>query len=361
MYNDYGDIVYTRTIHNPPKKIVEKGMAVFGDFNFPPQRLSIQRLRQPFSLMPLPNFITKLRIRANLCFSFTMENYIGTVEIIDARYFAFAEVSVLDTINNKKHSYRTIIPRRRTIPLTAQQGTCKSFKKNRFILIKWDYAKNTFSINCRLKHDKTRPDLHFAFSANLSEETSGTPVSVIPCPTTRRCAAIHHMALPLEGTISEESSVLTASPFVSEGLGFFTIRRSFYNLRTKCHSITAQGIVDGKHIQFNLYTSNQDPFDPDKYNENVLFVDGVPTPLPPVTITHPRGVSKQWYIQDTESMIDISFFPSAGTVRKNSILILRTQYHTLFGSLEGNISDKDGKLYPLKDCLAVAKKQYLRL
>ncbi len=353
--------MYTRTIKNPPPRIITKGKAVFGDFNFPPARLSIQRLKQPFSLMPLPNFLTKLRIRANLCFSFCIENYIGTIEVIDARYFAFAEVNVWDTLNNKKLSYRTIIPRRRTIPLTAQKGMCKSFKKNRFILIKWDYNKNVFSIVCRLKHDKTRPDLHFAFSGNLSKDVAGTNVSIIPSPTQRRCAAIHHIALPIEGNISAESSVLTASPFVSEGLGFFTVRRAFYNLRTYCHSITGLGIVDGKNIQFNVYVSSQDPVDSDKYNENMLFVNGVASPLPPVTITHPKGIHNEWYIQDTESMIDISFSPSVDTVRKNSILILRTQYHTLFGSLEGSISDKDGTVYPLKDFLTVAKKQYLRL
>ncbi len=353
--------MYTRIIKEPPQKTVEKGKAVFGDFNFPPRRLSIQRLKQPFSLMPLPNFLTKLRIRANLCFSFTINNYIGTIEVMDARYFGFAEVSVWDLETKRKLAYRTLILRRRTIPISAQKGMCKSFKKNRYIVIKWDYEKNSFSVACRLKHDKTRPDLHFAFSGTLSKESSGTHVSIIPAPTQRRCAAIHHIAIPLEGNISAESSVLTASPFVSSGLGFFTVRRAFYSLRTFCHSITAQGIINGKNVQFNLYVSNQDPVDPDLYNENILFVDGVATPLPPVTITHPKGILNRWYIQDTESMIDLSFSPKATIVRQNSIVILRTQYNTLFGSLEGNISDKDGEIYPLKDFQAVAKKQYLRI
>ncbi len=353
--------VYTRLITDPPKKVVENGKAEFGNYNFPPQKLSIQRLKQPFSLMPLPNFLTKMRIRSNLCFSFCIDKYIGTIEVMDARYFAFAEVNVLDTEKKQKLSYRTIIIRRRVIPITAQKGTCKSFKKNRYIRIKWDYEKKDFSIVCRLQHDKVRPDLHFAFSANLSTENSGTLVSVIPSPTMRRCAAVQHIALSIEGTVSSESAVFTASPFVSKGLGFFTVRRAFYRLRTFCHSITAQGIVNGMHVQFNLYVSNQDAVDPDSYNENVLFINGIPTPLPPVTITHPRGVLKEWIIQDTESMIDLSFHPTSDTVRKNSIMILRTEYHTLFGSCEGSICDKDGTKFPLRNFSTVAKKQYLRI
>ncbi len=311
--------------------------------------------------MPLPNFLTKTRIRSNLCFSFVIDTYVGTVEVMDARYFAFAEVNVIDLQTNKKLSYRTVILRRRTIPVTAHKGVCRSHKKNRFILIKWDYDKGLFTIACRLKHDKSRPDLHFAFSADISHKEHGTHVSVVPSPTLRRCAAVHHLALSIEGTISAESSVLTASPFGSNGLGFFTVRRAFYRLRTHCHSITAQGMVNEKHIQFNLYISNQDPVDADTYNENILFIDGVATPLPPVTITHPRGVLGKWYIQDTESMIDLSFFPTADTVRKNSIVILRAQYHTLFGSCEGNIFNKDGEKFQLKDFSTVAKKQHLRI
>ncbi len=350
--------MYTRTITSPPSKIIENGKAIFGDFNFPPQKLSIQRIRQPFSLMPLPVFVTKMRIRSNLCFSFSIDGYIGTIEIMDANFFAFGEVNVWTKNEKQCLSYRTIILRRKTIPQTALKGDCRSHRKNRYIRVAWDYDKNTITIVCRLKHDKTRPDLHFAFSANIRDNTL---ISVIPAPTMRRCAAIHHAALSIEGTVSKESSVLTASPFVSKGLGFFTIRRSFYKLRTFCHSITAQGEINGKVVQFNLYISNQDPADSSQFNENVLFIDGEVTPLPPVTITHPRGIRNKWIIQDTESMIDLAFVPSFTTVRKNSILILRTQYHTLFGSCEGSIKDKDGEDYSLKEFSAVAKKQYLRL
>ncbi len=358
VYNGIGVNVYTRTIKSPPKKIIENGRALFGDYNYPPQKLSIQRLKQPFSLMPLPNFITKTRIRSNICFTFTIDDYIGTIEIMDANLFAFGEVNVWKKNSRQCLSYRTIILRRRTIPQTALKGDCKSHRKNRYIRILWDYEKNNILIVCRLKHDKTRPDVHFAFSANLNNNTH---IAVIPAPTLRRCAAIHHIALSIEGNISQESSVLTASPFVSNGLGFFTLRRSFYKLRSFVYTVTAQGMLNEKKVQFNIYISNQDPVDSNLYNENILFIDGTPTPLPPVTITHPRGIQNQWIIQDTESMIDLSFLPTLTTVRRNSILILRTQYHTLFGICEGSIKNKDGEDFLLKDFSAVAKKQYLRL
>ena len=148
---------------------------------------------------------------------------------------------------------------------------------------------------------------------------------------------------------------------IADGSRHCRRRASYYRLRLHCFSVTGLGNVDGVHIRFNLYTSNQDAVDSDLYNENVLFAAGETTPLPPVTITHPYGLNGQWIIQDTESMIDLSFFPVSDTVRKKSILILRTEYHTIYGKCEGTVRDKHGTKFTLKDFCAVAKKQYLRL
>ncbi len=353
--------MYKRTINNPPDKIVKKGKAVFGDFNYPPSVLSVQHLRQPFSLMPLPNFVTKTRIRTNISFSFVYDDYEGSLEIVDGIYFYFAEIILLEKETNRKLSYRALQLKRRTIPITAKKGIIRCSKKDRYILIKWDYDQNFFSIACRFKQDKVRPTFNFAFTSELLKPKSGTLVSVVPAPTKRRCAVTQTMSLSLEGNIVPTSPVLLATPFVKEGLGVFSIRRAFYSLRTMSVSITMQGFVNGKKIQLSLYSSSQDAYDDDSFNENVLFVDNEPTTMPPVTITHPRGLKNKWIIQDTESMIDLTFVPTNLTNRINSIFVLRTDYTFLLGTCEGSVCDKDGNNIPIKAVSAVVKKIYLRM
>ena len=372
-------MMYTRSISEPPDSIVKSGQPVFGDFTPAPKTLDIRKLEQPFSIMPLPAFITNWRIRANLCFTFLTPEFFGTMEIIDAHFFDFAEINIWERSSGKKLSFRSfILLRRRIIPLTIISGICTSLKKKRVFIIRWDYTKGTFSFLCRLKGDTHRADVSFSFSGDLQNEYSLCNTSVIPAPVMRRCAAVHHLSLPLKGSFSlQYRSALQNIPLTRkaqpgaaqsepdaakpENWGFFTVRRSYYRLRSHCQSLTVLGTADGVPIRFNLYTSNQDPFDPDLYNENVLFAAGETTPLPPVTITHPYGLNGQWIIQDTESMIDLSFFPVSDTVRKKSILILRTEYHTIYGKCEGTVRDKHGTKFTLKDFCAVAKKQYLRL
>ncbi|WP_428770329.1 DUF2804 family protein [Treponema sp. HNW] len=356
--------MYTREIRNAPRAVVRAGKPVFGDFNTLPSDFDIRKLKQPFSLMPLPRFITDSRIRTNLYFSFASDEYAGRIGITDAHLFGFAEFTLWEKASGRKISFRSfIIFRKRLVPFKIKSGVCKSLRKKRIFIIRWNYDTGKFSVLCRLKGDRTRPHTFFEFSGNLNDEGCGFHTSVIPAPLMRRCSAVHHCAPLLRGSLSghffEKEDKPAAEPV--EALGFFTVRRSYYKLRTFCYAITVLGESEGKAVRFNLYTSNQDPVDSDLYNENILFVDGKASPLPPVTVTHPYGLAGLWVIQDTENMVDLSFSPLSDTIRRESALILRTEYHTIYGTCEGFVRDTEGETFLLKNVCAVVKKQYLRL
>lgn len=356
--------MYTREIRRTPDAVVRAGKPVFGDFNSFPLDFDIRKLKQPFSIMPLPRFITDSRIRTNLYFSFVSNEYAGLIGVMDTHFFRFAEVTVWEKASGRKHSFRSfILFRKRLIPFKITNGVCKSLRKKRVFSIRWNYETGKFSVLCRLKGDKGRPNTFFEFSGNLQDEKCGIHTSVIPAPLMRRCSAVHHAAPLLRGSFLGRFFGKEEKPSVesADAWGFFTVRRSYYKLRTFSYSFTVMGESDGKVIRFNLYTSNQDPVDSDLYNENVLFVDGQTSPLPPVTITHPYGLNGIWIIQDTENMVDLSFSPLSDTVRKESALILRTEYHTMYGTCEGSVRNTEGDTFLLKNVSAIVKKQYLRL
>ena len=96
------------------------------------------------------------------------------------------------------------------------------------------------------------------------------------------------------------------------------------------------------------------------YNENLLVVDGEITPLPGVKITHPYGLTNQWIIQDTESMVDLSFTPVSDNLRNFSIFIIHAKLHTMYGLFNGNLLDKKGKTISIKDFSGIAKAQRIR-
>ena len=92
-----------------------------------------------------------------------------------------------------------------------------------------------------------------------------------------------------------------------------------------------------------------------------LVVDGKETALPPVYITHPFGFDKNWIIQDTESMVDLTFTPLSVNSRTLNLIALRTSYHTMYGTFEGVLLDSNGEKIILKNFPGLLYKGMLRL
>ncbi len=147
----------------------------------------------------------------------------------------------------------------------------------------------------------------------------------------------------------------------SQGLGMMILNRTYFKFHSK--NSTAYGIGDlkGKNIVFYLNTSNMDAAASDSYNSNVLVVDGKQTALPPVYMTHPFGIDKNWIIQDTESMVDLTFTPLSVNSRTLNLIALRTNYYTMYGTFEGVLLTSDGEKITLKNFPGLLHKGMLRL
>ena len=101
--------------------------------------------------------------------------------------------------------------------------------------------------------------------------------------------------------------------------------------------------------------------DTDKYNCNVLFYDGKSTPLPPVVISHYSGMDKKWIIQDTENMVDLVFTPVSICVNNVNALIVRSVYHTIYGSFEGTLITASGEKVSFKSLAGISENYLIRL
>ena len=146
----------------------------------------------------------------------------------------------------------------------------------------------------------------------------------------------------------------------SEGLGMQILNRAYYKFHSKSSSAYGIGNIKGKDIIFYIKTSNMDAADSDSYNSNVLIVDGKQTALPPVYMTHPFGIDKNWIIQDTESMVDLTFTPRSLCSRLINIIFFRRSYTSLYGTFDGVIMDSKEQKYNLKNFPGVISRSFLR-
>lgn len=356
--------MYSREITEPPKKLVKNGKPVFGTFLYAPSKLDIKGVERPFGVLPLPSFITDLRIRSSLFFVFNCEEYMGTIEFFDARLFGHAEVILWEKGSIRKIAYRAMIgPRKRLVPKTTAAGVCVSLNHNRYIRITWDLNCNRLSVVMDLKGDSARPNVSAAFNANISPENRGYVSAVLPAPIMRRCRALWMLTSPFVGHLNliKPKEIQQKTTQDVEGSILIEIYKAYYNFKTKTISAISTGTYQNKTFSFSITSSSLKAVDPDKYNENFLFYDNETTLLPPVKITYPYGIKGTWVIQDTENMVDLTFSPVSDHSRTISIFILRTQSHSIYGTFSGVIQTKTGENIILKDFPGIVRKQLMRL
>ncbi len=353
-----------RPVSDSPEHLIKNGKPLFGTYRGHTERLDIRGVKYPYGTFPLPTFITNLRIKSRLSYFFSVGEYIGCLDIFDAKVIGFAEVCFWNTQTKQRFVYRSLMGlRKRLVPHKLTTAATVCYKKSRYIRINWDRENDRLSIIFSLKGDAHRPSSRAALLSHFSAMPNSELLCVTPSPTMRRCSASYVTALPLHGAVTVQGAKEAPHTMPdADGFAFFEINRVYMRFKSHGEFLTAFGTsAEGRSVQFRIAASSQDAVDPDKYNSNVLFCDGEATPLPPVVITHPYGIMNEWIIQDTENMVDLTFTPVSENLNKISVFVLRTQYHTIYGTLEGVLRNSKGEKISLKNFPGLIKKYLIRL
>lgn len=356
--------MYSRPVTEPPKHIVQNGKCVFGTFAGFPQRLDIRNVHAPFGGIPFPYFLSNVRIKSSLLFMFNIGQYIGTVDFFDQKIFGYAEVTFWNKETKRKYAYRSFMgPRRRFIPHNLVAGYTASFRKKRYIRISWDHERDRLSLIFNMNGDSVRPSANAAFLGHYKNPNTCEMTAVVPAPTKSRCNASYACAAEIHGALTlDKTKRSDAVPMEkTDGHSLLNINRSYYNFSSACEFCLAAGKIGDKHVSFKIVMQAEESVDIEDINENLLFVDGQCTPLPPVVITHSFGLAENWVIQDTENMIDLTFTPSSDHFRNNSFFVARTQVHTILGKFEGALKTQDNEPIVLHNFEGIVRKQMLRL
>ncbi len=355
--------MYTRSVTEPPFRLIRNGKPTFGTFRGVPSHLDIKGVKYPFGDVPLPAIITRFLIRSTLSFNFSIGDYIGAAHFFDAKLFGFAETVFWNTKTNTKQAYRSYIgPRKRLVPIRLSNAICASFRKTRYIRISWDRRYNKISLLFSVKGDSVRCSANAAFTGRLNAPDTAEITAVTPAPTQRRCSATWLTACTIHGALSMAATKTLPEKTMddTDGLALVSLNRAYYKRETVTTTLTGFGIVNGKKITFRIVSSSLDAADTSKCNANTLFVDGEITPLPQIYITHPFGIGKTWVIQDTESMVDLEFSPVSDHARNMNTFVITAKYHMIYGLFTGTLLTAGGEKINLKGFPGIIKDSMIR-
>jgi len=356
--------LYSREITEPPAQLIINGRPVFGTFSGITKQLDIKGVSAPFAGFSLLPIFTRLRIRARLLYLFSFGDYLGSIEIFDNKILNMADIILWNKKTNKKYEYHKFFGvRQKFVPKNLEKAICFTPSKKFHVRLGWDQKKDRFSIVVELKSHRETPTLTLSFLSHFSDDESNQLISVKPAPTMRRCSATWYVSSNFCGNLGLVDKNNHVKDFIqgSNGTSLLFVNRAYYKTITKGENISAAGKINDKSVTLRLSTTSLDAVDTNKYNDNVLFINGKLFTMPPVDITHPFGINEEWVIQDLENMIDLTFKPSSISSKNLNLIAIRTEYNTIFGFINGIILNQDGEKLVLKEFPAIVKKSMIRL
>ncbi|MBR1747111.1 MAG: DUF2804 domain-containing protein [Clostridia bacterium] len=144
--------------------------------------------------------------------------------------------------------------------------------------------------------------------------------------------------------------------------------RGYYPRKAHYDWVTTMGKceINGekKWLAFNL-THNQST-DEEAYNENLIFLEGKTSILPPVKFT--RSVESkdftnysEWTVKDEHDMVNLKFKVYNMNPMIMHALVVNIDYYVVWGELEGYLRDEDGTKYVLDGMMGMGEDKTLLL
>ena len=107
---DIQKVPYTRIITPAPRRPIENGVPLFGSYSGMFHTFDIRGVKKPFGDLPLPTFLTDIRVTDTLRLLFCDDNLIGEIEFFYGGYFAFMETTLWNRQTNRLLAYRQLLP-----------------------------------------------------------------------------------------------------------------------------------------------------------------------------------------------------------------------------------------------------------
>ena len=324
-----------------PKSIVENGQAVFGTFDKEFEEMPLLDLVHPAGKL-LPNCLNKIKLTLWEATEIHLDNGILLVALTDMGWFGMTITIFYDRIKKKVYSWKNILPAKKTViaPNIINGSVSEAYTKNSSIKYVNDFGVGKANIK---GYSTSKKDGKIEFDYEL-ERVSLPSVVSIPFGKNR----------PL---YSQKDIFKAKGYFIFNGERFDSTEesaaliddhRGYYPRKMHYDWIMTVGKneIDGekKYIGLNL-TRNQS-INQEDYNENLLFLEGETSLLPPVKFIH-NADSTVWTIIDEHDMVNITF----NIYDRFSMLvhtgIVNIDYYYTFGEFKGYVRDLNGKKYIL--------------
>jgi hypothetical protein len=335
-----------------PERLVIGGQQRFGTFAEPLQAIN---LLDSVITSPLPNSLRPLRLKEWQSMQVINERWFGIVSIFDAKIMALVQAKFYDRETGQKYVYeRKVRTTSITHASTMLDSECSYDKRG--VMVRFDnhLEADSVRLSIHLPAVGAMPAIVGSWDATMMRGS----LHVGSWPFGRGRGAVSHKGMmSVSGALQIGDQEVTFSP--GSSVAFLDHHKGFYPYVMRWDWVTVGGVRDGQSLGVNL--TNNDGLQADRYNENVLWVDGEPTLLPPVSFERDDSVSPEvWSVRDVDGLIDVTFTVELDGRYEVNALIIKSKYRGPFGRFSGTVTAHDGTVVSLDGLFGMGEAFYLR-
>lgn len=362
-----------RSVATPASMVDENGRCVFGTFDKEFERMELLRLKKPTRA---PDFMKRFKLTLWEATEVHLKNGVLLAVVCDMGIFGKTMNVFYDKRSRKVYCWDTNLKSKDTTiaPNLIHGSVAEAQTEVSHI----KYVNSFDEGKCRLegrhrgkclidsKEYSEEPSIEYEFEL---ERLSKPSVVSIPFPhSDNRPLYSQKDFFRAKGRLVINGEELLTD---AESCAIVDDHRGYYPRRAHYDWVTTMGIheADGerKWLAFNL-TRNQS-IDQERFNENLLWLEGRTSLLPPVTFTRSvetadflkKGGYSEWTVKDEYDMVDLKFKVYNLNSMLTHAVLVNIDYYITFGELEGYIRDEDGKKYVLDGMLGMGEDKTLLL
>ncbi len=349
--------MYSRDILPARASPLENGLPVPGTWNTAFTEVDLLNVVHPFAF-PLPKGLRDLRIKEWQAFQIQDEHYYLTAALVNAKYYRIAQVTLWNKETKEKLEFSKDLPFGAwRFPRSLSNSAVTSRSYGFYFRIHDWLDADRVELDLDIEPTRKRPSFTAHIELDLNRAQTMPLVACLPF-SDKRCMYTYKNLVPARGDLVFGGRHITLYP--ENATALMTDYKGYYPYRMKNTWVSGFGFDgSGRRTGFSLVENQtRDAF---KNNENCLWLAGRMYPLPPIRITQPNGIEKDWVIQDLEGMVDLTFTPREANNYLYNLLLTRCEYRSPFGVFNGMVMTSWGEKIALRNMWGFGEKLYLRV
>lgn len=339
-----------------PPAVVLDGRLQHGNFATPFERIDLLAARVG-DRWPLPRPYKLMRLKQWQAVQLGCERCFAIIALFDAKLVGLVRVELYDRERGTKHTFERKVP---SWAVKTPEGVLDSEAsyegKGCVVRMRNRWREGRIELRFEVQPTREHPGLQGEIVARA--EGQQPLVSCLPFGGGRGMVA-HKGLLPAEGEIrlGERAFKLTAR----DGHLLLDEHQGFYPWEMAWDWATAAGRDRaGRLVGLNL-TRNA-ALDPEHFNENGFWRDGVLHLLPAVTFAREgeQGARERWHVTDRTGLVDVWFDVVVDSRVEVNAGLLRSRYRGPFGTFSGKLHDGEGTELVLDGLFGMGEQFYLR-